>query len=109
MTCENEMNHFFVRNCFSEKEREKVKASPAYQLAVEKSDTIQAQEIATQVLEAKAITWEEFELRQSPDVISINEQLNLSAGTSRLNETCPKMESGFVFIADRHLAYHGFP
>jgi hypothetical protein len=56
MTCENEMNHFFVRNCYSEKEREKVKASPAYQLAVEKSDTIQAQEIATQVLEAKAIT-----------------------------------------------------
>jgi hypothetical protein len=52
MTCENEMNHFFVRNCYSKKEREKVKASPAYQLAVEKSDTIQAQEIATRVLEA---------------------------------------------------------
>jgi hypothetical protein len=50
------MNHFFVRNCYSEKEREKVKASPAYQLAVEKSDTIEAQEIATRVLEAKAIT-----------------------------------------------------
>ena len=58
MTCENEMNHFFARNCYSEKERVKVRASPAYQLAVEKSDIIQAQEIATQVFEAKGITQE---------------------------------------------------
>ena len=47
------MNLFFVRNCYSEKEREKVKASPAYRVAMEKDDTIQAQEIATQVLEGK--------------------------------------------------------
>jgi hypothetical protein len=50
------MNLFFVRNCYSEKEREKVKASAAYWLAMEKDDAIQAQEIATRVLEAKAIT-----------------------------------------------------
>jgi hypothetical protein len=47
------MDLFFVRNCYSEKEREKVKASPAYRLAMEKDDTVQAQEIATQVLEDK--------------------------------------------------------
>jgi hypothetical protein len=56
MTCERAMNLFFVRNCYSEKEREKVKASAAYWLAMEKDDAIQAQEIATRVLEAKAIT-----------------------------------------------------
>jgi hypothetical protein len=53
MTCEREMDLFFVRNCYSEKEREKVKASLAYRLAMEKDDAIQAQEIATQVLEGK--------------------------------------------------------
>lgn len=53
MTCEREMDLFFVRNCYSEQERERVKASPAYRLAVEKADAIQAQEIATQVLEGK--------------------------------------------------------
>jgi hypothetical protein len=53
MTCEREMNLFFVRNCYSEKEREKVKASAAYQLAVEKKDAVEAQEIATRVLEGK--------------------------------------------------------
>ena len=53
MTCEREMDLFFVRNCYSEKEREKVKASLAYRQAMEQSDAIQAQEIATQVLEAK--------------------------------------------------------
>ena len=47
------MDLFFVRNCYSEKERERVKASPAYRLAMEKTDAIQAQEIATQVLEGK--------------------------------------------------------
>jgi len=47
------MDLFFVRNCYSEKEREKVKASLAYRLAMEKQDTIQAQEVATQVLEGK--------------------------------------------------------
>ena len=53
MTCEREMDLFFARNCYSEKEREKVKASPAYRLAMEQSDAIQAQEIATRVLESK--------------------------------------------------------
>jgi len=53
MTCETEMNQFFARNCYSEKEREKVKASLAYRLAMEKNDATQAQEIATRVLEDK--------------------------------------------------------
>jgi hypothetical protein len=53
MTCEREMDLFFARNCYSQKEREKVKASPAYRLAMEQSDTIQAQEVAIQVLEGK--------------------------------------------------------
>ena len=53
MTFENEMDQFFVRNCYSENERVRVKACPSYRLAAEKSDTIQAQEIATQVLEGK--------------------------------------------------------
>lgn len=47
------MDLFFVRNCYSEQEREKVKASPGYRLAMEKDDAIQAQEIATRVLEGK--------------------------------------------------------
>ena len=47
------MDLFFVRNCYSEKEREKVKASLAYRLAMEQQDTIQAQEVATRVLEGK--------------------------------------------------------
>jgi hypothetical protein len=53
MTCEREMDLFFVRNCYSEKEREKVKASLAYRQAMEQSDAIQAQEVATRVLEGK--------------------------------------------------------
>ena len=53
MTCEREMDLFFARNCYSQKEREQVKASPAYRLAMEKNDAVQAQEIATRVLEAK--------------------------------------------------------
>ena len=47
------MDLFFVRNCYSEKEREKVKNSLAYRLAMEQQDTIQAQEVATRVLEGK--------------------------------------------------------
>jgi hypothetical protein len=47
------MDLFFARNCYSEKEREKVKASQAYRLAVEQRDAVQAQEIATQILEGK--------------------------------------------------------
>ena len=53
MTCEREMDLFFMRNCYTEKEREKVKASLDYRLAMEKQDTIQAQEVATRVLEGK--------------------------------------------------------
>jgi hypothetical protein len=52
MTSETEMNQFFTRNCYSEKERDEVKASPAYRRAVESDDTIGAQEIATQVQES---------------------------------------------------------
>jgi hypothetical protein len=51
MTFETEMNNFFMRNCYTEKERERVKVWPAYRLAVDKGDTTEAQEIATQVLE----------------------------------------------------------
>lgn len=55
MTFEKEMNQFFIRNCYSEKERETVKARPAYQLAAEKNDPTEAQEIATRVLEGKQL------------------------------------------------------
>ena len=51
MTFETEMDQFFARNCYFEKERERVKAWPAYRLAVDTEDIIQAQEIATRVLE----------------------------------------------------------
>jgi hypothetical protein len=51
MTFKNEMNLFFVRNCYSEKEREKVQAWPAYRHAMENNDSIEAQEIATRVQE----------------------------------------------------------
>jgi len=54
MTSEREMDLFFARNCYSEQEREKVKASSAYRFAMEKDDTVQAQEIATRVLEGKS-------------------------------------------------------
>jgi len=51
MTFETEMDQFFARNCYSEKDRLRVKACPPYRLAAENNDTIQAQEIATRVLE----------------------------------------------------------
>jgi hypothetical protein len=51
MKFETEMDQFFARNCYTSKERSRVKAWPAYQLAAEKMDAIEAQEIATQVLE----------------------------------------------------------
>jgi hypothetical protein len=51
MTFETEMDHFFARNCYTEKERMRVKAWMPYQSAAEKNDTIEAQEIATRVLE----------------------------------------------------------
>ena len=51
MTSETEMDYFFARNCYTEAERKRVKAWPPYQVAMGKSDIIQAQEIATRVLE----------------------------------------------------------
>jgi len=49
------MSQFFARNCYFEKEREKVKISLAYQLAVENNDATQAQEIASRILEGKPL------------------------------------------------------
>ena len=46
------MDQFFICNCYSENERNKVKGSLAYQRAVENDDTIQAQEIATKIQES---------------------------------------------------------
>jgi len=51
MTSKTEMDQFFARNCYSEKERDNVKASLAYRRAVESDDTIEAQEIATKIQE----------------------------------------------------------
>ena len=51
MSFEIEMDQFFVRNCYSEKERLRVKAWPPYQLAEENNDVVQAQETAARVLE----------------------------------------------------------
>ena len=51
MTPEIEMHNFFARNCFTEAERRRVKAWPPYQSAMAKNDFIEAQEIATRVLE----------------------------------------------------------
>ena len=54
MNFKNEMNQFFARNCYSEEQRERVKARPAYQSAEERADVTEAQEIATRILEAEA-------------------------------------------------------
>lgn len=51
MTFETEMDQFFARNCYSEKERLRVKACLAYRRAAENNDAIQAQETAMRVLE----------------------------------------------------------
>jgi len=53
MTFEKEMDQFFMRNCYFEKDREKVEALLAYRLAADKNDTTEAQEIATRVLEGR--------------------------------------------------------
>jgi hypothetical protein len=60
------MNLFFVRNCFSEAQREKVNASPAYQRAIENNDAIEAQEIATQIQEGKEIHMPPPVLNEAP-------------------------------------------
>ena len=54
MKFEKEMDQFFTRNCYFEKDREKVEASLAYRRAADKNDATEAQEIATQVLERQA-------------------------------------------------------
>jgi hypothetical protein len=54
MKFDKEMDQFFMRNCYSEREREQVREWPAYRLARDKNDPTEAQEIATQVLETKA-------------------------------------------------------
>jgi hypothetical protein len=59
MTVESEMDQFFVRNCYSEIERSRVKACRPYRLAAESNDAIQAQEVAARVLEGKLIGLEE--------------------------------------------------
>ncbi len=51
MTPKTEMDYFFARNCFTEAERKRVKTWPAYQVAMDKDDIVEAQEIAMQVLE----------------------------------------------------------
>jgi hypothetical protein len=51
MTFETEMDQFFARNCYSETERRRVKNWRPYQLAAEKNDPVEAQEMATRVLE----------------------------------------------------------
>ena len=51
MTSETEMEHFFARNCYTEAERKRVKAWRPYQAAMERSDLVEAQEIAMRVLE----------------------------------------------------------
>jgi hypothetical protein len=51
MTFETEMDQFFARNCYTEKERTRVKSWGPYQLAAAKKDIIEAQEIAYRVLE----------------------------------------------------------
>ena len=51
ISIKNEMDQFFVRNCYFEKERLRVETSPSYRLAVENNDTIQAQEVAVRILE----------------------------------------------------------
>ena len=55
MTFETEMDNFFMRNCYFGKDREKVEASQAYQLAVQMKDVTQAKETATRILEAKPL------------------------------------------------------
>jgi hypothetical protein len=51
MTSATEMDYFFARNCYTEAERNRVKAWRPYQVAMEQNDVVQAQEIAMLVLE----------------------------------------------------------
>ena len=51
MTSETEMNLFFVRNCYTPAQRQRVKAWRPYQIAMEKNDVVHAQEIAMRLLE----------------------------------------------------------
>jgi hypothetical protein len=51
MTSEKEMEYFFARNCYTESERKRVKTWHPYQVAMERNDLVEAQEIAMRVLE----------------------------------------------------------
>jgi hypothetical protein len=53
MTFKTEMDVFFIRNCYSQSERSKIKSCRQYQLAEEINDFVHAQEIAMQVVEGK--------------------------------------------------------
>jgi hypothetical protein len=56
---ETEMDMFFSRNCYSQKERSKVKACRQYRRAEESNDVVYAQEVAMQVAEGKISDVEE--------------------------------------------------
>ena len=51
MSFETEMDQFFARNCYFDADRKRVKAWPDYKIAAEKNDVVEAQEIATRVVE----------------------------------------------------------
>jgi hypothetical protein len=55
MSFKSEMDIFFMRNCYFQKERERVEASPAYRRAEEMKDATQAQEIAARILEGRPL------------------------------------------------------
>jgi len=54
-----EMDMFFSRNCYSQKERSRVKACLQYRLAEESNDFVYAQAVAMQVAEGKIASPEE--------------------------------------------------
>ena len=52
-TFKTEMDIFFARNCYSQKDRSKVQACRQFRLAQDANDLVYGQEIAMQVLEGK--------------------------------------------------------
>ncbi len=58
-TFKTEMDMFFSRNCYSQKERSRVKSCPQYRLAEESDDFVYAQEVAMQITEGKIASPEE--------------------------------------------------
>ena len=55
-----EMDMFFSRNCYSQKDRSRVQACRQYRLAEESNDVVYAQEVAMQVAEGRISDAEEF-------------------------------------------------